>query len=249
MDQIKIGKFIAELRKKKKMTQEELAEKLGVTNRSVSRWENGKCMPDLSLLPLLSKELDITINELLSGEKVNKEEYQRILEENIVNIITKDKKDKRFIYITNFLYILMLIIILYCFHYLFFNHIYFVQNYDSSNMKVEKIDYYGFNEGDLSFSTRYEGKLDYLFKKYSCGEQYCNAIFVTYKSNIKKFNDIEIAVGNDMTYHEKIPTSYFENGEKFKIYYTDISFNKIKKADDFELNEIIKASNLMYENE
>ncbi len=87
MNQERIGKFIAECRKVKKITQSELAEKLGVTDRSVSNWENGKNMPDLSLFKPLCKILDITINELLSGKKLNKQEYQEKLEENIVNTI------------------------------------------------------------------------------------------------------------------------------------------------------------------
>ena len=70
MNQEKIGKFIAQCRKKNKLTQQELAEKLGVTDRSVSNWENGKNMPDLSLFKPLCKEFNITINELLSGQKL-----------------------------------------------------------------------------------------------------------------------------------------------------------------------------------
>ena len=93
MNQEKIGKFIAENRKLKKMTQVELAEKLGVSDRSVSKWENGRCMPDLSLFEPLCTELGITINELLSGEKIKKEEYQQVLEKNIVNAINCSKKE------------------------------------------------------------------------------------------------------------------------------------------------------------
>lgn len=92
MNQEKIGKFIAENRKLKKMTQVQLAEKLGVSDRSVSKWENGRCMPDLSLFEPLCNELDITINELLSGEKIRKEEYQQKLEKNIVDAIDYSKK-------------------------------------------------------------------------------------------------------------------------------------------------------------
>ena len=64
MDQIKIGKFIAALRKEKGLTQEQLGEKLGVTNKTISRWENGNYMPDVEMLSLLSKEFDVSINEL-----------------------------------------------------------------------------------------------------------------------------------------------------------------------------------------
>ncbi len=87
MDQVKIGKFIAKTRKEKNMTQEQLAQRLGVNSRTISRWENGNYMPDLSLLNPLSKILDISINELLYGEKIEKNNYQEIFEENVVNTI------------------------------------------------------------------------------------------------------------------------------------------------------------------
>ena len=95
MDQEKIGKYIAKKRKEKKITQADLAEKLGVTEKSISNWENGRNMPDLSLFKPLCKELDISINELLSGEEVSKEDYQNKLEENIIKTITYKKKKKK----------------------------------------------------------------------------------------------------------------------------------------------------------
>lgn len=94
MNQEKIGKFIAENRKKKKLTQSELAERLGVTDRAVSNWENGKNMPDLSLFKPLCDILGISINELMSGEKINIKEYNNKLEENFINTINYiDKKN------------------------------------------------------------------------------------------------------------------------------------------------------------
>ena len=65
MNQEKIGKFIAECRQEKKITQEELANKIGVTDKAISKWENGRCLPDISLFKLLCNSLDITVNELL----------------------------------------------------------------------------------------------------------------------------------------------------------------------------------------
>ena len=87
MNQEKIGKFIKTLRKEKKLTQSELATKLEVTDKSISNWENGKNMPDLSLFKPLCEILDITINDLISGEKLNKDNYQEKFEENIINTI------------------------------------------------------------------------------------------------------------------------------------------------------------------
>jgi transcriptional regulator with XRE-family HTH domain len=92
MNQDKIGKFIAEMRKEKNLTQVELAEKLGVSDRSISNWENGKNMPDLSLFRPLCNELDISLNDFLSGEKVQEKDYQEKLEENIINTIDYTNK-------------------------------------------------------------------------------------------------------------------------------------------------------------
>lgn len=72
LDQKKTGEFITRLRKEMKMTQEQLAEKLGVSNRSISRWENGNSMPDLALLQILAEELDVTVTEILNGERLEK---------------------------------------------------------------------------------------------------------------------------------------------------------------------------------
>lgn len=107
MNQEKIGKFIANVRKEKNLTQSELAFKLGVTDRSISNWENGKCMPDLSLFKPLCEELGITINELLSGEKLTHEEYQEKLEQNIVNTI--DYTNKKINNKNNYLAIMLLV--------------------------------------------------------------------------------------------------------------------------------------------
>ncbi len=70
MDQIKIGKFIAELRRREGFTQEALGEKIGVTNKTISRWENGNYMPDIEMLQVLAQELHVSIQELLSGERL-----------------------------------------------------------------------------------------------------------------------------------------------------------------------------------
>lgn len=96
MNQDKIGKFIAKKRKEKNLTQIQFAEKLGVSDRSVSNWENGKNMPDMSLFLIISKELNITINDLMSGEIVEKKEYQQKFEENIIYTIdNRVKKENK----------------------------------------------------------------------------------------------------------------------------------------------------------
>lgn len=92
MNQEKIGKFISKCRKEKNLTQENLAEILGVSKNAVSKWERGICLMDMSLLKPLCENLDITINELLSGEKINQDEYLVKSEENIVNTIDYTNK-------------------------------------------------------------------------------------------------------------------------------------------------------------
>lgn len=84
MDQVKIGKFIAQCRNEKNITQEELGEKLGVTNKTISIWENGHYLPDIEMMQLLSKEFSISINELISGEKIKDLDYKEKAEENLI---------------------------------------------------------------------------------------------------------------------------------------------------------------------
>ena len=87
MDQIKTGKFIATLRKEKELTQEHLGEKLGVTNKTISRWENGNYMPDIEMLSLLSKEFDVSINELISGERLLLDDFKKAADNNLVTAL------------------------------------------------------------------------------------------------------------------------------------------------------------------
>ena len=93
MDQIKIGKFIQNKRKEKNITQQELAETLNITDRAISKWENGKCMPDVGIMQELCEILNITINDLFSGEVVNMKDTEKKLEENLLEM-TRQKEEK-----------------------------------------------------------------------------------------------------------------------------------------------------------
>ena len=84
MDQIKIGKFIASCRKEQGMTQAVLAEKLGISDRAISKWETGKSMPDSGIMLELCELLKINVNELLSGERIMAEAYDKRAEENLL---------------------------------------------------------------------------------------------------------------------------------------------------------------------
>ena len=96
MDQVKIGRFIAECRKRENLTQMQLAEKLNITDRAVSKWERGKAMPDSSIMLDLCKILKITVNDLLSGEIVSMENYNNEMENKLIEMVKeKEENDKR----------------------------------------------------------------------------------------------------------------------------------------------------------
>lgn len=93
MDQVKIGKFLQELRKEKGLTQEQLAEKMGVARRTVSRWETGNNMPDLDLLIELSDLYDVGLRELLDGERKN-EDMDKEMEEAVLKVAKYSSEEK-----------------------------------------------------------------------------------------------------------------------------------------------------------
>ena len=95
MDQIKIGKFIAQCRKKNNLTQMQLAEKLNITDRAISKWENGKGMPDSSIMLDLCNELGISVNELLSGEVIEMKDYNKKTEELLIEMAKKEEQQNK----------------------------------------------------------------------------------------------------------------------------------------------------------
>ncbi len=94
MDQIKIGKFIAEMRKEQNLTQIDLAERLGVSNKTISKWECGNGMPDYALMENLCEILKINVNELLSGERLPEKDYNKKAEENMMSLIQESSESK-----------------------------------------------------------------------------------------------------------------------------------------------------------
>ena len=121
MDQIKIGKFINQCRKEKKLTQTELAEKLNITDRAISKWENGICLPDSGTMLALCEILNITINDLFSGEKVDMNDYYKKAEQNLLAMQKlKEEADKRLLRtetiitsLTLFIYITLVMIVIF----------------------------------------------------------------------------------------------------------------------------------------
>ena len=113
MNQIKIGKFIGEKRKEKKLTQSELAEILNITDRAVSKWENGVCMPDVGTIPEICKILEITINDLFSGEVVDMKNNEKMLEQNLLEMTRqKEERDKQLLTLEIFIGIVSTIVLL-----------------------------------------------------------------------------------------------------------------------------------------
>lgn len=109
MDLIKIGKFISDQRKGKGLSQVELADRLNISNKTVSKWECGNGFPDVSLLLPLCEELDISVNELLSGQKLEATEYHERAEENLIEVISKARISIQEKLITRTLWIVILI--------------------------------------------------------------------------------------------------------------------------------------------
>lgn len=103
MDQKKIGCFIAELRKEKEWTQAELGERLGITNKTVSRWETGSYMPDISMIQALCKEFDIGVNEFLSGERLDNEDFRTQADQNVVSALNRESRMRKEKTISDFL--------------------------------------------------------------------------------------------------------------------------------------------------
>lgn len=96
MDQVRIGRFIAEKRKEQGLTQAQLAEALGITDRAVSKWETGKSLPDASIMLELCGLLKITVNDLLNGEVVSVEKYNAAMEKNLLEMVRqKEEKDRQ----------------------------------------------------------------------------------------------------------------------------------------------------------
>lgn len=95
MDQVKIGKFISDERKAKGYTQKQLSELLGISDKTISKWECGNGFPEASLLLPLCNELEITVNELLTGERISQQNYKKKAEENMVNMIKEREENKK----------------------------------------------------------------------------------------------------------------------------------------------------------
>ena len=250
MNQRKIGVFISELRKEKNLTQQELADKLGVSDRTVGNWENGRNMPDLSLFKPLCKELGITINELLSGEKINAELYQEKFEENIINLTANNKKmiNKR-VKIFSCLSILILII---------FTILIYIYNFYELDVKYDRrLMKCSFNDNILTYKIIGNSVLNTSYverkkkkKKYMFFHSTIN-IYNKQHSNWEYGESLASTVNN-----ERIPYGFewtFDkeknDSQKVNVYYTNKSLKEIDKMTNEELQEELEKSFKMCSNE
>ena len=199
MDQIKIGKFIQERRKEKRLTQSELAEKLDVTDRAVSKWENGNCIPDASNIQELCKILNITINDLFSGCVVDMRDNEKKLEENLLEMIKiKEKRDKELLILEIFIGVIVSIIM-----FLFIMIASFVQMEDWIRIVLIVFGIIPFAIG-ISYAIRIEQIAGY----YECSN--CNYKYIpTYKSvlfsmHVNRTRKMKCPNCNKKSWHKKV---------------------------------------------
>ena len=253
MNQEKIGKFIAKCRKDKNLTQGELADKLNISNKAISKWETGRGMPDASIMLELCAYLGITVNELLSGEKLEEEEYKEKANENIINIAKESEKNKK---VKNKIIIFLTIVIVFSILLLITNIIYrnfeITLEYDNRLIKCET------NNEDIICS--FNGiSLVTLYSEYINidGE---TLIFINgkmllqnkIKSHYESWDSMaELNNGNNTSFNTEIIINKSKDiedcKEKIKVYYTKTNVNKIKSLSKEELQKVIEESDLMLE--
>lgn len=249
MDQVKIGKFIAECRKRKNLTQSQLAEKLNMSDKSISKWETGKGMPDSSIMLELCSQLDINVNELLSGERLEDSKYQEKANQNIIKMAKESERNKRiknkFICITCIiLFILVMLIIAFG----IYDNAEVSIAYDDRIMKCEFVD------NEVICSINGLSLVHFEYEKVHMDEE--TLIFVTGKmllqnkihSHFESWDSMAQLIANkNFRFASGEEIDITDCKEKVKVYYTEISFKKIRKANETELQEIIEQSHLMIE--
>ena len=253
MNQEKIGKFIAKCRKDKNLTQGELADKLNISNKAISKWETGRGMPDASIMLELCAYLGITVNELLSGEKLEEEEYKEKANENIINIAKESEKNKK---VKNKIIIFLTIVIIFSILLLITNVIYrnfeITLEYDNRLIKCET------NNEDIICS--FNGiSLVTLYSEYINIDDE-TLIFINgkmllqnkIKSHYESWNSMaELNNGNNTSFNTEITINKSKDiedcKEKIKVFYTKTNVNKIKSLGKEELQKVIEESDLMLE--
>ena len=254
MNQEKIGKFIAKCRKDKNLTQGELADKLNISNKAISKWETGRGMPDASIMLELCAYLGITVNELLSGEKLEEGEYKEKANENIINIAKESEKNKK---VKNKIIIVLTIIIIFSILLLITNIIY--RNFEVTLEYDNRLIKCKINNEDIICS--FNGiSLVTLYSEYINIDDE-TLIFVNgkmllqnkIKSHYESWDSMaELNNGNNTSFNTEIIINKNKDiedcKEKIKVFYTKTNVNKIKSLRKEELQKVIEESDLMFEN-
>ena len=253
MDLEKIGKFIAKCRKEKNLTQTQLADKLNMSDKSISKWETGKGMPDASIMLELCTYLDISVNELLSGEHLKEEQYHEKATENIINIAKESDKNKkiknRIILVLIAVFILLLVILIIN---ILYKNIMISMAYDSRLIECN------IENNNIICSFNCSSLVTLYWQQINTNEE--TLLFINGKMMLENKIRSHYEAWDSMAQLNSGRSSHFKSQiiieknkdiidckEKIKVYYTNISFNKIKNANQNELQEIIKQSHLIAE--
>ena len=251
MNQEKIGNFIAQCRKEKKLTQTQLAGKLNISNKAISKWETGRGMPDSSIMLELSKYLGITVNELLSGEHLQKEDYESKVNENIIYMAKENEKNKKrtkimiTIFVSIFIFFILFIVAK-----SIYNSVEIALEYDNRLIECKIIDeeivcnfkgssLIGFSHKeintDLETIVFFTGKMLLQNKIHSHFETWDSMAQLSDNKDVNFSSSVRLNLKEDIKNYKP----------KIKVYYTTISFDKIN---NINLNEVIEHSELMCEN-
>ena len=253
MDLIKIGKYIAFKRKEQGLTQKQLAEKLNMSDKSVSKWERGICLPDVSVYLELCKILDISINEFLAGEDIPKETIEQKAEENIIQI-TKDNKNKQK-YLKKIIKLLIVMLIVFIFITRIF--IYkkltqpqnYIEPYLEKSTEMQTANMLSNHPGDILL-FHYNSKKDFdsltmYLTQYQKGKKISDKEICTFYNNPSKgTNTGNIALVVDYEASTLKIIDAFEDG-----YYVakDISFiENISHYDVWDYNQIEEKTSIKY---
>ena len=254
MNQVKIGKFIAQCRKEQNMTQAQLAEKLNITDKAISKWETGKGLPDSSIMLELCQKLNINVNELLSGERLNTENYQEKANENIVYITKEAEKNKKIKNRTIIVFaILVLIFIIGIAAISVYNNVEIDIAYDERIIKCEIVD------NDIICSCEGLSLVQFYHTEVNTDTE--TYVFINAKMLLQNKVRSHYETWESMAELNDGETSHFNSKiiidknkdisdckDKIKIYYTNIPFENIQKADKDGLLEIMENSHLICEN-
>lgn len=251
MDQEKIGKFIAECRKERNITQVQLAEKLNLTDKAISKWETGKGMPDSSVMIELCNELNINVNELLSGERLSDEDYQDKASENIVSISRESEKNKRIKNrIVILLFTILFILVIGAIAIIIYKNTEISVTYDERIMNAKITD------NNIEISCKGLSLIHFYHKEINTDTE--TLIFITGKmllenkihSHFETWDSMaQLINGNEPRFASIVSLDRkSEYKDKIKVYYTNISLKKINNTNQDKLQEIIEQSHLITTN-